>query len=254
MLPTLLSGTQTTATATVTNTGSTEIRNVRVALRAPDGWVTQATSPAGFDAIEAGQSKTVTWSLTPPPDATGGNGLIVSTSYQADNAASGTVNAEQWVKTQRPLPLPPGATDLALTATASASYTSPWEHVTAINDGVYPPSSNDTENTRWGCWPEQGEQWVELDWNQPVTTNGSSVYFFVDGGGVLLPSSWKVQYWNGGSFVDVSNASAYPLGINTFNQVTFDPATTTRLRMVLESGQASVGVLEWIVPGNPGSG
>jgi NPCBM-associated, NEW3 domain of alpha-galactosidase/NedA-like, galactose-binding domain len=254
VLPTLVSGTQTTATATVSNTGNTEIRDIHVALQAPDGWATQATSPASFDAIEPGQSKTVTWSVTPPSDATGGNGLIVSTSYQADNAASGTVSAEQWVKTQRPLPLPPGASDLALTATPSASYTSPWEHVTAINDGIYPPSSNDTENTRWGCWPEQGEQWIELDWNQPVTTNGSSVYFFVDGGGVLLPSSWKVQYWNGSSFVDVPNASSYPLAINTFNQVTFDPVTTTRLRVILESGQASVGVLEWIVPSIPGSG
>jgi hypothetical protein len=58
----------------------------------------------------------------------------------------------------------------------------------------------------------------------------------------------------GSSFVDVSNASAYPPGINTFNQVTFDPVTTTRLRVVLESGQASVGVPEWIVPSIPGSG
>ena len=33
-----------------------------------------------------------------------------------------------------------------------------------------------------------GEQWVELDWNQPVTTNGSSVYFLDDGGGVRLPA------------------------------------------------------------------
>jgi NPCBM-associated, NEW3 domain of alpha-galactosidase len=254
VLPTLVSGTQTTTTATVSNTGNTEIRNVQVVLQAPGGWLAQPASPASFDAIEPGQSKTVTWSVTPPSDATGGNGLIVSTSYQADNSASGTVNAEQWVKTQRPLPLPPGATDLALTAAPSASYTSPWEHVTAINDGIYPPSSNDTENTRWGCWPQQGEQWIELDWNQPVTTNGSSVYFFVDGGGVLLPSSWKVQYWDGSSFVDVPNASGYPLGANTFNQVTFGPVTTTRLRVILESGQASVGVLEWIVPSIPGSG
>lgn len=100
----------------------------------------------------------------------------------------------------------------------------------------------------------QAEQWVELDWNQPVTTNGSSVYFLDDGGGVRLPASWRVQYWNGSDFVDVTGASAYPAADNTFNAVTFDPVTTTRLRVVLESGQGSVGVIQWVVPSVPGSG
>jgi NPCBM-associated, NEW3 domain of alpha-galactosidase len=253
-LPTLVSGTQTTASADITNTGRSEIRDVNMSLQVPGGWSSQATAPASFGAIEPGETKTVTWSVTPPADANGGTGLVVSASYAADDGASGSVSAEQWVNVQRPLPLPPGATDLALSAAPSASYTSPWEHVTAINDGIYPPSSNDTQNTRWGCWPEQGEQWIELDWNQPITTNGSSVYFFVDGGGVLLPASWKVQYWNGSAFADVQNASGYPLGLDTFNPVTFDPVTTTRLRVVLESGQASVGVLEWIVPSVPSGG
>ena len=41
-------------------------------------------------------------------------------------------------------------TNVARSATASASYTSPWESVAAINDGIDPPSSNDTVNRRWG--------------------------------------------------------------------------------------------------------
>jgi hypothetical protein len=124
--------------------------------------------------------------------------------------------------------------------------------VTAINDGIYPTSSNDSQDLRWGTWPEQGEQWIELDWNQPVTTNGSSVYFLDDGGGVRLPASWKIQYWNGSAFVDVTNPSAYPAADDTFNSVTFDSVTTTRLRAVLESGQGSVGVIQWTVPSVPG--
>ena len=150
----------------------------------------QATSPASFAAIGPGQAETVTWSVTPPDDANGGAGVVVSMAYTAPANASGSVSAEQWVDVQRPLPLPPGATDLALTASPSASYTSPWEHVTAINDGVYPTSSNDSQDIRWGCWPQTGTQWIELDWTQPITTNGSSVYFLDDGGGVRLPASW----------------------------------------------------------------
>ena len=82
---------------------------------------------------------------------------------------------EQWVSAQKPLPLPAGATDLALTATASASYTSPWTTITAINNGIYPiQSSDDTDLTPyWGTWPEGGTQWMELDWTPPITTNGS---------------------------------------------------------------------------------
>jgi NPCBM-associated, NEW3 domain of alpha-galactosidase len=252
-LPTLTSGVPTTATATVTNTGSTTIRNATVTATVPAGWTSQATSPTSFAAIGPGQAETVTWSVTPPADANGGAGVVVSMAYSAPAQASGSVSAEQWVEVQRPLPLPPGATDLALTAAPSASYTSPWEHVTAINDGVYPTSSNDSQDIRWGCWPETGTQWIELDWTQPITTNGSSVYFLDDGGGVRLPASWMVQYWNGSAWVDVPNPSTYPTADNTFNGVSFDPVTTTGLRVSLQSGAGSVGVIQWVVPSIPGS-
>ncbi len=222
-------------------------------VTAPAGWTSQATSPTSFAAIGPGQAETVTWSVTPPTDANGGAGVVVSMAYTAPAEASGSVSAEQWVDVQRPLPLPPGATDLALTASPSASYTSPWEHVTAINDGVYPTSSNDSQDIRWGCWPETGTQWIELDWTQPITTNGSSVYFLDDGGGVRLPASWVVQYWNGSAWVDVPNPSAYPIADNTFNGVSFDPVTTTGLRVSLQSGAGSVGVIQWVVPSIPSS-
>jgi hypothetical protein len=252
-LPTLTSGQPTTTTATVTNTGSTTLKNVTVTVATPAGWTSQATSPATFAAIGPGQAETVTWSVTPPADANGGAGVVVSVAYTAPAGASGSVSAEQWVDVQRPLPLPPGATDLALTATPSASYTSPWEHVTAINDGVYPTSSNDSQDIRWGCWPQTGTQWIELDWTQPITTNGSSVYFLDDGGGVRLPASWVVQYWNGSAWADVPNPSTYPIADNTFNGVSFDPVTTTGLRVSLQSGLGSVGVIQWVVPSIPGS-
>jgi hypothetical protein len=125
--------------------------------------------------------------------------------------------------------------------------------VTAINDGVYPTSSNDSQDIRWGCWPQTGTQWIELDWSQPITTNGSSVYFLDDGGGVRLPASWVIQYWNGSAFVNVPNASNYPATDNTFNAVSFSTVTTTKLRVSLQSGQGSVGVIQWVVPSIPAS-
>ncbi|MEU1939481.1 MGH1-like glycoside hydrolase domain-containing protein [Streptomyces coeruleorubidus] len=135
--------------------------------------------------------------------------------------------------------------NLASSATASASYTSPWESVAAVNDGVDPPSSDDTVNPRWGTWPESGQQWAELTWSSAKTLNKAEVYFFDDDQGIDMPASWKLQYWNGDAYVDVPGASAYPVAKNRYNTVTFTATNTTRLRVQLTSnGTNSVGLLE----------
>jgi hypothetical protein len=85
---------------------------------------------------------------------------------------------------------------------------------------------------------------VELDWTSPVTTNGSDVYFADDGGGLWLPASWTVRYWNGSAFVDVPDPGGYPSADNTFNHVSFGSITTTKLRVVMQSGLASLGVIQ----------
>ncbi len=144
----------------------------------------------------------------------------------------------------QPPPPPPPSGNLALSATPSASYTSPWESVLAINDGIDPPSSNDTVNPRWGTWPNTGEQWALLTWPSAVTLNSADVYFFDDGQGIDLPASWRLQSWNGSAYVDVAGASGYPVVANQYNHVTFTGVSTTRLRVVLQSGTASVGLLE----------
>ncbi|SFF69151.1 hypothetical protein SAMN05421541_11823 [Actinoplanes philippinensis] len=134
--------------------------------------------------------------------------------------------------------------NLATAATPSASYTSSWESVAAINDGIDPPSSNDTVNPRWGTWPNQGEQWAELTWPAAQNLRSAQVYFFDDGQGIDLPASWKLQYWNGAAYVDVPSAGGYPVAGGQYNTVTFGQVSTTRLRVALTSGAASVGLLE----------
>src|SRR5690349_5266576 len=95
----------------------------------------------------------------------------------------------------------PGQSDnLSRSATATASYTSSWEPVAAVNDGIDPPSSNDTVNRRWGTWPNTGEQWVLLTWPSAQNLRSADVYFFDDNGGVRLPASWKLQYWTGSAY------------------------------------------------------
>ena len=249
--PVLKAGDSTPVSLTVTNPGSATI-SATPALSAPAGWTVTGGSSTAVS-IRAGASATITWNVTAPDSAAGKASLALSVRYAGPGGASGTVGIAPSVVVQRPLPLPAGSTDLALQgATPSASYTSPWESVKAINDGVYPPQSNDTSgNLRWGTWPNPGPQWIELDWAQPVTTNGSALYFFDDGGGVFTPDSWNVQYWTGSSWADVTGATAYGTAKDTFNQVGYDSVSTTKLRVNLNSTQP-VGVLEWIVDSTPG--
>ncbi|WP_051367268.1 discoidin domain-containing protein [Hamadaea tsunoensis] len=140
---------------------------------------------------------------------------------------------------------PPPVTNLALSATPSASFTSSWESINAVNDGIDPPSSNDTVNPRWGCWPNTGQQWVDLTWSSAQNLTKADVYFFDDDQGIDMPASWKLQYYNGSSYVDVPSPSAYTLTKNAYNTVTFGSVNTTKLRVLLTgNGTSSVGLLE----------
>jgi len=51
------------------------------------------------------------------------------------------------------------------------------------------------------------------------TLNRAQVYFFDHNQGIDLPSSWRLQSWNGSSYVDVPGASAYPVLANQYNTV-----------------------------------
>jgi hypothetical protein len=143
---------------------------------------------------------------------------------------------------------PPPVTNLALSATASCSFTSSWESCAAINNGDEPSSSNigaPNDGSRWGTWPNSGTQWAELQWPSAQSVTKAQVYFFDDEQGIDMPSAWKLQYWNGSAYVDVPGAGAYTLTKNAYNTVTFTATSTTRLRVQLTgTGTASLGLLE----------
>jgi DUF1680 family protein len=140
------------------------------------------------------------------------------------------------------------AANLAVVATASTSFVSGHETITALNDGFEPGSSDDKTHGAYGNWPRSGRQWVQYDWNQPITTSRMDVYWFDDGRGVRLPKGCRLQYWDGASFVTVTNTTGLGLAGNQFNTTTFPELTTSRLRLEFDSdGRASTGILEWRV-------
>jgi hypothetical protein len=100
----------------------------------------------------------------------------------------------------------------------------------------------------YGNWNHSDTtEWVEYEWQTPVTVNRSDVYWWTDNGGILAPTSSKLQYWDGTAFVDVPNVQGNGVELNKYNATTFDSVTTTKLRMTISRGAQWTGILEWKV-------
>ena len=141
-------------------------------------------------------------------------------------------------------------------AVATCSVTSPWENCQGINSGVDPTTSNPGIGVGWGTWPNGGTQWMQLDWDEPITTDRTEVYWYQDSpdgsnSGVKRPGSWILQYWDDtvGDWVDVSNPGGFGDELNQYNVTTHDPVTTSAMRITVETREDAVGVgaLQWKV-------
>src|SRR5258707_11206196 len=121
--------------------------------------------------------------------------------------------------------------NLAIVASASGS---------GRNGGVL-PTLNDGEtptppgNPRYPRPPRQANQWVQYEWQQPVTTKQMAVHWWDFNHLAKLPANYHIEYWDGTAFQPVHNASGLGLENEKFNTTTFDEITTTRLRVVMDS-------------------
>ena len=75
----------------------------------------------------------------------------------------------------------------------------------------------------------------------------AAIYWFKDGEGIDVPSSYEIQYLDeDGNWVEVENSVGLETEIDTFNLTTFTPVSTTAVRVVMESNDSySTGILEW---------
>lgn len=138
--------------------------------------------------------------------------------------------------------------NLALVAKASTSFVSGHETLSAVNDGYIPAHSDDKRHGAYGNWPRTGTQWVQYEWDKPISTDRIEVYWFDDSRGVRLPKECRLLYWDGSQFVPVPNAKGLGLEKNKFNITTFDEITTTKLRLeMVGQDKFSTGILEWRV-------
>ncbi|TWV90917.1 hypothetical protein [Chitinophaga pinensis] len=140
-------------------------------------------------------------------------------------------------------------TNIAPQATASTSYVSSWETITALNDNYTPANSNDKSHGAYGNWNNPNSiQWVQYDWSQAFSVTSVQIYWFDDAGGVLTPTTAYLESWNGTAWVNLGNI---PLQKDAFNTLNFTATSTSRLRVSMRNTSQSTGLLEWRVTGIP---
>lgn len=145
-----------------------------------------------------------------------------------------------------PTPAPSGD-NIAPLATASTSYVSPWETLSAVNDNSDPSSSNDKSNGAYGNWNSPNTlQWVQYDWPQNYRLSSTEIYWFDDNHGVLTPTTAYFEYWDGNGWV---NAGNLPLLKDSYNALSLDDIVTSRVRVSMLNTNKSTGILEWRILG-----
>jgi hypothetical protein len=134
-------------------------------------------------------------------------------------------------------------------ASATTSYVSPWETLSAVNDNSTPSHANDKSSGAYGNWNNPNStQWVQYEWPQNYSLSSTQIYWFDDDGGVLTPTTAYIEYWDGDSWID---AGDLPVEKDTFNTVGLDKIVTRRLRVSMRNTSESTGILEWRVYGTP---
>ncbi len=124
-----------------------------------------------------------------------------------------------------------------------ASYTSshddPWNAIDGVTyrEGI-------PENSRWTSYATSNPtDYYGVDFQRDVTVAEVGLTFYDDGGGVRVPSSYDLQYWNGTAWLSVPNQAreqAAPLA-NARNRITFPPLTTSQLRVVAPNAGGGTG-------------
>lgn len=131
----------------------------------------------------------------------------------------------------------------------TASHTSPYDRVEAVNDGV--TQFQPHPNNRWTSYQSPGaEDWLEVDFGMPREFQRIELALYDDRGGVQAPESYRIEYWEGDTWHGVDGAKndpAKPIG-SQWNESRFRRVTSNRVRVVFRhAGLARSGVTEILI-------
>ena len=128
----------------------------------------------------------------------------------------------------------------------SASYTSRFDKVERVNDGIMnfqPAPAN-----RWTSYESpHASDWLEIDFGDAKQFSRIELAIYDDRGGVQAPASYTVQWWDGTKWQDVvgvNKSPETPTG-GQLNEATFNQVKATKARIVFEhKGKARSGLTE----------
>jgi beta-L-arabinofuranosidase (glycosyl hydrolase family 127)/glycosyl hydrolase family 127 (putative beta-L-arabinofuranosidase) len=139
-------------------------------------------------------------------------------------------------------------TDPPLPFKGMASHCFGSDSIEAIQDGLEPKHSNDHDIPRFTWWPRKdSREWIQYKLDKPKQVSRIEVYWFDDTGvgGCRTPQSWRLLYKDGDTFKEVPNPSSYGIEKDKYNLTTFDPVTTSLLRIEVKlKSEFSGGILE----------
>jgi hypothetical protein len=173
--------------------------------------------------------------------------------HHGKGGKAGLTEIETWGDARLPVtPAPPPAGNLALNTTgkghpkASASFTSPFDKVEMVNDGV--TNFSPSPHNRWTSYESpSASDWLEIDFGKPQAVGRIELAIYDDRGGVQAPTRYDVQYWDGTdwqSAAEQTKAPEEPAG-GQINEVRFRKVMTAKVRVVFtHKGTARSGLSE----------
>ncbi|KAH6604458.1 coagulation factor 5 8 type domain-containing [Trichoderma cornu-damae] len=123
------------------------------------------------------------------------------------------------------------------------SYTSPYDDPWKAIDGIVFRTTV-PQNSRWTSYQSsQATDYFGIDLRRPQAISDVRLYFYDDGDGVRLPTSFDLQYLAGSVWTTVPNQQRdpFPTASNTETRITFPTITTSQLRVIAPNHGGGIG-------------
>lgn len=171
----------------------------------------------------------------------------------------GLTELEAWGLAELPVQTPePPSGNLALRAgekngqefpKATASFTSRFDQVERVNDGITMFLPNPAN--RWTTYESKStSDWLQIDFGKPTEFRRVELAIYDDRGGVQPPESYQIEYRDGETWKPVENLHLNPEkpAGGQWNTATFSPVTAEKMRVVFQHrGDARSGLTELLI-------
>lgn len=160
----------------------------------------------------------------------------------ANGATSGMSEVEAWAHAAPPFPAPTAAPkNLAFTSAGAtsprvtASFTSRFDRLELATDGQV--AYTRYSRNRWSAYgTSNATDWIEVDFGEPRRVERVELHLVADGRGLMAPSNYSVQIWNGSAWVDADVLRRLPAQPQAWarNTVWLEPVQTAKVRVLFE--------------------